>query len=187
MPRAPSGFGPSVFLNYGARLTATVRAEMVDEVRRRVAFDQLQVDPRVALSTATWAALVERAAADADDEWLSRQLVGKLHPSIRTVTRPGRIVVKKVGADAAGLIASAEFNRLYAAAVCRLAIAAHGEEAVVRVFRGNSETQRIWRPGGSRAVRVSALQLLGELRRNQRVLVGMRSPKLGLSVELVQQ
>ena len=159
---------------------------MVEELQRQHAAGAVQVDARLAMNVPEWVALLSRAAANESASWLAAQLTDKMHLTSRTLTRGGRVMVKKVPDDAPWLVAEAEFNRLFAAAICRLAIAAHGHEATVRVFRADSTKQRIWRPGGVRSIRVRAADVLQGLRANQRQVDGLRGPNSGLSVELAK-
>jgi hypothetical protein len=169
-------------------LTPAVRGHMLAEVDRDLAAGTLYLSGRLSdAGVRDYPRLLAEAAAARDPGWLAARLRegGRLAGS-EPYERGGVVRVRRVGANAADVLAAGEFNRFYCRGVCRAALEAD-PAAQVEVYRLRPAADPRPESEAKVGVRASAAGLLADLRWNVGLdtALGIPSgPASGLSVRL---
>lgn len=171
-----------------ADLTPAVRAHMLAEVNRDITAGTLYLSGRLSpVGVRDYPRLLAEAVAAHDPGWLAdRPREGDRLAGYEPYDRGGMARVRRVGANAADVLAVGEFNRFYCRAVCLVALETD-PAAEVEVCRLRLAVNPRPESEAKVGTRVSAAGLLTDLRWNVGLdtALGVPSgPASGLSVRL---
>lgn len=168
-----------------------VRKLMLDELEADIEKGVLYISPRLTdAGQRAFPSLMRAAIQHHDDAWLADQLrlPGLLITTEQKAKPRGGYTMARVPATAPDTLAEGEFNRLYARALCRLAI----EDGIpeLEVYRAKDVRQPRAESRMLMGTRINAQALLNDLRTHQGVDTALRlppGPNSGLSVRLLIQ
>ena len=168
-------------------LDETVRKEMINEVVSDQRAGTLYISPRLSEEGAeAWPRILSDACQNHDDLWIASILRSRqyMRNKEKRCKSNGGFSMVKVPHTAPDTLAEGEFNRFYIRGLCAEVLLSD-DEAEVEVYRGKTVTKSRPQSEGMIGLRLSAKQLLDDLRISQGIDTALGlppGPNSGLTV-----